>query len=169
MIIKNEYESNESREPFTSTIVSEPITDLLVDNNKIADMFNEFKGHGFTKFVYHIKKKHGTPILTMYSNTASRLTERTLHIVFYLNAKYKHALEEAIVDLTYKLIANVKTAMIDADPDNHDRIFGNADYYIISFDKPDDKEDECSELLDVMMNILHEQNERMEEKEEPKE
>ena len=94
--------NEDKKDKFVSTIDIETVNNL--DDKRMRDMIDKFKGHYFNVVKYHIMEHYGMAALMLYCNNASSDDEydgSTLHVVFCVDSTYEQ-LAKCIVEGMYK-------------------------------------------------------------------
>lgn len=92
---------------FASTIDIETVNNL--DDKRMMDMIDKFKGHYFNVVKYHITEHYGMATLMLYCNDAPSADEydgSTLHVIFCVDSMYEQ-LAKLMVEGMYKRFIRV--------------------------------------------------------------
>ncbi len=94
--------NEDKKDNFASTIDIETVNNL--DDKRMMDMIDKFKGHYFNVVKYHIKEHYGMATLMLYCNNAPSDDEydgSTLHVIFCVDSTYEQ-LAKLMVEGMYK-------------------------------------------------------------------
>lgn len=98
--------NEDKKDNFASTIDIETVNNL--DDKRMRDMIDKFKGYYFNVVKYHIKEHYGMATLMLYCNNAPSDDEydgSTLHVVFCVDPTCEQ-LAKPMVEGMYKRFIN---------------------------------------------------------------
>ena len=94
--------NEDKKDKFTSTIDIETVNNL--DDKRMRDMIDKFKGNYFNVVKYHIMDHHSIAALMLYCNSATSDDEydgSTLHVIFCVDSTHEQ-LAKTMVEVMYK-------------------------------------------------------------------
>jgi hypothetical protein len=105
--------NEDKKDNFASTIDIETVNNL--NDKRMRDMIDKFKGHYFNVVKYHIMEHYGMATLMLYCNNAPSDDEydgSTLHVTFCVDSTYEQ-LAKLMVEGMYKRFIRVARESVE--------------------------------------------------------